>query len=56
MPARARRGGFGASGGSLARSWLLDERESIGVLVGGTYAITGEGYELLSGAGDVELT
>jgi Xaa-Pro aminopeptidase len=35
---------------------LLDERESIGVLVGGTYAITGEGYELLGGAGDVELT
>jgi Xaa-Pro dipeptidase len=35
---------------------LLDERESIGVLVGGTYAITGEGYEVLSGAGDVELT
>jgi len=35
---------------------LLDERESIGVLVGGTYVITSQGYELLSGAGDVELT
>ena len=34
---------------------LLDERESIGVLVGGTYAMTDAGYELLSGAGDVEL-
>ena len=35
---------------------LLDERESIGVLVGATYVITGDGYEMLSGAGDVELT
>ena len=35
---------------------LLDERERIGALVGGTYAMTGEGYQLLSGAGDVELT
>jgi Xaa-Pro dipeptidase len=34
---------------------LLDEAERIGVLVGGTYAITAVGYELLSGAGDVEL-
>ena len=35
---------------------LLDERESLGVLVGATYVITDEGYEMLSGAGDVELT
>ena len=35
---------------------LLDEPERIGVLVGGTYVITDAGYELLSGAGDVELT
>jgi Xaa-Pro dipeptidase len=35
---------------------LLDERASIGVLVGATYVITGDGYEMLSGAGDVELT
>lgn len=34
---------------------LLDERESLGVLVGGTYAMTPTGHELLSGAGDVEL-
>ncbi len=34
---------------------LLDEAERIGVLVGGTYAMTETGYELLSGAGDVEL-
>ena len=34
---------------------LLDESASVGVLVGGTYAITDGGYELLSGAGDVEL-
>lgn len=34
---------------------LLDEPESIGVLVGGTYAMTATGHELLSGAGDVEL-
>ena len=34
---------------------LLDDTDSIGVLVGGTYAMTGDGYELLSGAGDVEL-
>lgn len=35
---------------------LLDERESLGVLVGGTYAMTGTGYELLSGAGGVALS
>jgi Xaa-Pro aminopeptidase len=35
---------------------LLDEPERIGVLVGGTYVMTDAGYELLSGAGDVELT
>jgi Xaa-Pro dipeptidase len=35
---------------------LLDEAESIGVLVGGTYAMTATGHELLSGAGDVALT
>ena len=35
---------------------LLDDAEDIGVLVGGTYAITDDGYELLSGAGDVELS
>ena len=34
---------------------LLDEAERIGVLVGGTYAMTEAGHELLSGAGDVEL-
>ena len=34
---------------------LLDEDANAGVLVGGTYAITADGYELLSGAGDVEL-
>ena len=34
---------------------LLDEAESIGVLIGGTYAMTATGTELLSGAGDVDL-
>ncbi|MEM7343334.1 MAG: Xaa-Pro peptidase family protein [Chloroflexota bacterium] len=34
---------------------LLDPAEQIGVLVGGTYTLTEDGYELLSGAGDVEL-
>ncbi|MGF7159911.1 hypothetical protein FHS85_001534 [Rhodoligotrophos appendicifer] len=34
---------------------LLDEAERIGELVGGTYAMTETGSELLSGAGDVEL-
>ncbi len=34
---------------------LLDEAEEIGVLVGGTYAMTPDGYELLAGGGDVEL-
>ena len=34
---------------------LLDEVERIGVLVGGTYAITDDGYEMLCGAGDVDL-
>ena len=35
---------------------LLDETRQIGVLVGGTYAMTGDGYETLAGAGDVDLT
>lgn len=35
---------------------LLDEAERAGVLVGGTYAMTETSYELLSGAGDVELS
>jgi Xaa-Pro dipeptidase len=34
---------------------LIDEATSTGVLVGGTYAITDGGHELLSGAGDVEI-
>ncbi|MEM8686829.1 MAG: Xaa-Pro peptidase family protein [Pseudomonadota bacterium] len=34
---------------------LLDETDSVGVLAGGTYAMTETGYEVLSGAGDVEL-
>lgn len=34
---------------------LLDEAERLGVLVGGTYVITPEGFECLGGAGDVEL-
>ena len=34
---------------------LLDEADNVGVLAGGTYAITETGYEMLSGAGDVEL-
>jgi len=34
---------------------LLDERESLGVLVGGTYAMTATGYELLSGTGATDL-
>lgn len=35
---------------------LLDEAASLGVLVGGTYAVTDEGLEQLAGAGAVELT
>ena len=35
---------------------LLDEAERIGVLVGGTYVMTATAFELLSGAGDVELS
>ena len=35
---------------------LLNEAERIGVLVGGTYAMTASTFELLSGAGDVELS
>lgn len=35
---------------------LLDEAHQLGVLVGGTYAITNDGYEMLSGAGAMELT
>jgi Xaa-Pro aminopeptidase len=35
---------------------LLDEKERLGVLVGGTYAMTETGYELLGGAGDVALS
>ena len=34
---------------------LLDEAERTGVLVGGTYAMTDTGLEMLSGAGAVEL-
>jgi Xaa-Pro dipeptidase len=34
---------------------LLDEAESLGVLVGGTYAVTEDGVEQLAGAGAVEL-
>ena len=34
---------------------LLDEAESLGVLVGATYAMTEAGAEMISGAGDVEL-
>ena len=34
---------------------LLDEPASTGVLIGGTYAVTEDGHELLSGAGDVDL-
>jgi Xaa-Pro aminopeptidase len=34
---------------------LLDEPERTGVLVGGTYAISDTGVEMLSGAGAVEL-
>ncbi len=34
---------------------LLDEAASIGVLVGGTYLVTADGNELLSGAGAIEL-
>lgn len=34
---------------------LLDEAEHVGVLVGGTYAITDTGVEMLSGAGAIEL-
>jgi Xaa-Pro dipeptidase len=33
---------------------LLDEIEPTGVVVGGTYAITGMGVEMLCGAGAVE--
>lgn len=35
---------------------LVDEAEQIGVLIGGTYLMTPDGYELISGAGDVELS
>ena len=35
---------------------LLEEAERTGVLVGGTYAMTASAFELLSGAGDVELS
>jgi Xaa-Pro aminopeptidase len=35
---------------------LLDEAERIGVLVGGTYVMTATAFELLSGAGDAELS
>jgi Xaa-Pro aminopeptidase len=34
---------------------LLDEEASLGVLVGGTYAVTADGVEPLAGAGAVEL-
>ena len=34
---------------------LLDEAESLGVLVGATYAMADGGAEMISGAGDVEL-
>ena len=34
---------------------LLDETDNVGVLAGGTYAMTETGYEMLSGAGDVAL-
>ncbi|MEM7176439.1 MAG: Xaa-Pro peptidase family protein [Pseudomonadota bacterium] len=34
---------------------LLDAAAELGVLVGGTYAITESGYEMLAGAGDVDL-
>lgn len=34
---------------------LFDAAEKVGVLTGATYAITGEGYEMLSGAGDLTL-
>lgn len=34
---------------------LLDEAESIGVLVGSTYAMTATAYELLSWAGGADL-
>ena len=34
---------------------LLDDISSTGVLVGGTYLVTRDGHELLSGAGDVDL-
>ncbi|MEM1199345.1 MAG: Xaa-Pro peptidase family protein [Pseudomonadota bacterium] len=34
---------------------LLDEADNVGVLAGGTYAMTETGYEMLSGAGDVAL-
>jgi Xaa-Pro aminopeptidase len=35
---------------------LLDETASLGVLVGGTYAVSRDGVEQLAGAGAVELT
>lgn len=34
---------------------LLDEAEQLGVLVGATYSVTEDGYEMISGAGDVPL-
>jgi hypothetical protein len=34
---------------------LLDEPASVGVLVGGTYAVNVDGVEQLAGAGAVEL-
>ncbi len=34
---------------------LLDEEASLGVLVGGTYAVTADGIEPIAGAGAVEL-
>jgi Xaa-Pro aminopeptidase len=39
----------------VLHSCLLDDANSLGVLVGGTYVVTDDGYELLSGSGAVEL-
>jgi hypothetical protein len=41
-------------GGEPSLAVLLDEAERIGVLVGGTYAMTATAFESLSGAGDVD--
>ncbi len=39
----------------VVHACLLDEADNVGVLAGGTYAMTETGYEMLAGTGDVAL-